>query len=592
MQKPRAYSYSRVSCRLQLKGGGLERQLAMAQRWCAENGYTLDEDFELTDPGRSAFKGDHLREGVLGQLLGLFQSHRIPAGSVLLIEAVDRLSRQEPLDALQDVFLALAKAGAVIVDLEDGQRYSRDTLNADPLALVKLALRIQAAHDYSRRLSRRVGEHWCQARVRYRAGDPLARGGRGGRKPYWVSLSGDGQRWELNDNAAIVENIVNLLLVQGATQTAQQLNGLGVRTSTGAMWSSSAVLRIAHDPALCGKLALGRRAHAEALAALRRWEASPRSDPPPASPPEVETIAGYWPPIITVEAFDRLQRLLKNRVLDPGSKGQRPDVSSFLRGLARCQCGSPMTVQLSVQNRRARYSYLRCGPRRRGTGCQCSGRGWRVEHLEAHLCFQLGRAAIGLGLHRPGDDRHQRLKQLEQRSKEAQGGVKTAQLRLKRARLALEAALDEGGSVSLLERLNGVVDAREAELLQTQQAAAEVADTIARDKSAPGLKDALSRQPALELMWAVGQGTATPQQKRELHRLLRSIRLGLVLDDSNPAAMRVGIGCDGETWDWQPFLGAAEPGRLLVNGVLVGPATDRTRPLSGSALRVEPVPTE
>ncbi len=592
MQKPRAYSYARVSCRLQLKGGGLERQLAMAQRWCAENGYELAEDFELVDPGRSAFKGDHLREGVLGQLLELFKTHRIPPGSVLLIEAIDRLSRQEPLDALQDVFLALARAGAVIVDLEDGQRYSRETLNADPLALVKLALRIQAAHDYSRRLSRRVGEHWNQARVRYRAGDPLARGGRGGRKPYWVSLSADGQRWELNDNAATVQKILDLLQVQGATQTAQHLNGLGVKAPTGARWSSSSILRVAHDPALCGALALGRRANAEALAALRRWEASPRSGPPPATPPGVETVPGYWPPVMTVEGFDRLQRLLKHRAQDPAAKGQRLTVSSFLRGLARCQCGSLMSVQLSLQNRKGRYSYLRCGPRRRGAGCQCSGRGWRVEQLEAHVCFRLGRAAIGLGLQRPGDDRRQRLEQLEQRSQQAQAGVKTAQLRLKRARLALEAGLDEEASVSLLERLNGIADARASELLQAQQAAAEIADTVARGKTAPSLQDALSGRPALELMWAVAHGTATPGQKQELHRLLRSMRLGLVLDDSNRESPRVGIGCDGEVWDWMPFLGASEPARLLVEGVLVGPATDRTRPPSRSALRVEPEPAE
>ena len=93
------------------------------------------------------------------------------------------------------MFLALAKAWVVIVDLLDGQRYSRETLNADPLALVKLALSIQAAHNYSRRLSRHVGEQLSQARARYRSGDPLARGGRGSRKPYWVILSADEKRW-------------------------------------------------------------------------------------------------------------------------------------------------------------------------------------------------------------------------------------------------------------------------------------------------------------------------------------------------------------------------------------------------------------
>ena len=590
MPKPRAYSYARVSSRLQLKGGGLERQLAMARKWCVENDHELDEDFELVDPGRSAFKGDHLRDGVLGQLLEMFQAHRIPSGSVLLIEAVDRLSRQEPLDALQDVFLALAKAGAVIVDLEDGQRYSRETLNADPLALVKLALRIQAAHDYSRRLSRRVGEHWSQARARYRSGDTLARGGKGGRKPYWVSLSADEKRWELNEHADTVRRIVDLLQMNGATQAAQQLNALGICTSTGARWSKNSVLRIAHDPAICGALVLGRRAHADAHAAMRRWEVSPRLGPPPEVPPKVETVSGYWPPAVTEEVFDRLQRSLKQRWYEPASKGQRREVSSFLRGLACCQHGSPMSVQLSMRNPNGSdYAYLRCSRRRSGPGCQCSGRGWRVDQLQAHVCFRLGRAAIGIGLQRPDDDRRQRLQQLEQRTQEAQGLIRSAELRLNRARQAMDAALDEGASVSLLERLNEAVDARADELQQIQQGATEAADNLTQAQASPDLQDSLSRRPALELMWAVAQRNETPDQQRGLHKLLRSLRLALVLDDSDPAALRVGMGCDGEVWGWQPFIGAAEPARLFVEGVVLGPIRDHT-PSSpdSSGLRIDP----
>jgi len=177
--------------------------------------------------------------------------------------------------------------------------------------VVKLALRIQAAHDYSRRLSRRVGEHWSQARARYRSGDPLARGGRGGRKPFWVSLNADEKRWELNQHADNVRRIVDLLQMNDATQAAQQLNALGICTSTGSRWSKKSVLRIAHDPAICGALVLGRRAHANTHDELRRWEVSPRLGPPPEAPPKVETISVYWPPVVAEEDFARLHRLLK-----------------------------------------------------------------------------------------------------------------------------------------------------------------------------------------------------------------------------------------------------------------------------------------
>ena len=60
VSKPKAFSYSTVSCALQIRGGGLERQVVMARAWCAAHGYELDEELELADPGVSAFKGDQL----------------------------------------------------------------------------------------------------------------------------------------------------------------------------------------------------------------------------------------------------------------------------------------------------------------------------------------------------------------------------------------------------------------------------------------------------------------------------------------------------------------------------------------------------
>jgi hypothetical protein len=61
----------------------------------------LDEGFALVDHGGTAYKGDYLRDGVLDQLLEMFQAYRSPCGSVHLLEAVDRVSRQEPVVACQ-----------------------------------------------------------------------------------------------------------------------------------------------------------------------------------------------------------------------------------------------------------------------------------------------------------------------------------------------------------------------------------------------------------------------------------------------------------------------------------------------------------
>ena len=84
-------------------------------------------------------------------------------------------------------------------------------------------------------------------------------------------------------------------------------------------------------------------------------------------------------------------------------------------------------------------------------------------------------------------------------------------------------------------------------------------------------------------------GTRPPDQRWGLHKLLRALRLALVLDDSDPAALRVAMGCDGEVWDWQPFLGTAEAARLFVEGVVLGPMREHMPSSPGSSgLRIEP----
>jgi hypothetical protein len=153
----------------------------------------------------------------------------------------------------------------------------------------------------------------------------------------------------------------------------------------------------------------------------------------------------------------------------------------------------------------------------------------------------------------------------------------------------MDAALDEGASVSLLERLNEAVDTRAVELQQIQQGATEAADNLTQAQASPDLQDSLNRRPALELMWAVAQRNETPDQRQGLHKLLRSLRLALVLDDTDPAALRVGMGCDGEVWDWQPFLGKAEPARLFVEGVVLGPMKEHMPSTpDSSGLRIDP----
>ena len=119
----KAYSYIRFSSPEQLKGDSLRRQLEASKRYAEENGLTLDESIDLKDYGVSAYRGEHKTKGALGIFLNLIGQGKIEKGSILIIEAFDRLSREKVLDAF-DGFSEIVKAGIQIVTLNNGQVYT------------------------------------------------------------------------------------------------------------------------------------------------------------------------------------------------------------------------------------------------------------------------------------------------------------------------------------------------------------------------------------------------------------------------------------------------------------------------------------
>jgi len=51
----------------------------------------------MRDEGLSAYHQKHIKSGALGVFLEAILAGKIPAGSVLIVEGLDRLSRAEPL---------------------------------------------------------------------------------------------------------------------------------------------------------------------------------------------------------------------------------------------------------------------------------------------------------------------------------------------------------------------------------------------------------------------------------------------------------------------------------------------------------------
>jgi DNA invertase Pin-like site-specific DNA recombinase len=152
---PRAYSYVRFSTPEQAHGDSLRRQTEAARAYAARQGLELDDQLTLRDEGISAWEGRNAQTGALAGFLELARTGVVPKGSYLIVESLDRISRQtvrKAIRTLEDV----AEAGINVVDLSDGGKvYNIETLEKDQMAFLMMAIRFMRANEESEIKSQR-----------------------------------------------------------------------------------------------------------------------------------------------------------------------------------------------------------------------------------------------------------------------------------------------------------------------------------------------------------------------------------------------------------------------------------------------------
>ena len=115
-----------------MRGDSLRRRMDAAHKGAAENGMVIDES--LTDLGASTCRGLNRLKGALGKFLDLVAKGQVPRGSFLIIESLDRFSREDAIDVIGE-FSKVPKSGVTIVTLIDRQTYSLERIQAEPMAL-------------------------------------------------------------------------------------------------------------------------------------------------------------------------------------------------------------------------------------------------------------------------------------------------------------------------------------------------------------------------------------------------------------------------------------------------------------------------
>jgi DNA invertase Pin-like site-specific DNA recombinase len=354
----KAYSYVRFSTPQQALGDSLRRQTEKAERYAVEHGLTLDTDLKMTDAGVSAFRGKNATTGALGGFLRAVESNYVPAGSYLLIENIDRLSRDHVLEA-STLFSQLILAGIIIVTLTNGEVYSRQRLNEEPYAMLMIVLEQIRANQENVRKSQLIGDAKARKKQQLVAngvnGKPYTR-----QTPAWITWSDERKAYELlPDRAAIVREIFERTDAgDGIDRIAKDLNQRGVDTWGGRRgqrkadhWRGSYMRKILMSSAPIGSFTPHVTEHDEVTRARR--------DVP------MDAIANMFPAVVSEDLYWRVNRRFKTTA--PRGKNAGRDPKSIVAGIMRCStCGHAIT-----RVSKGTYVYLVCSrANMRAQGCK------------------------------------------------------------------------------------------------------------------------------------------------------------------------------------------------------------------------------
>lgn len=338
-----AFSYLRVSSTRQAgeARSGLGRQADQFLPFCQRHGLTPSLD-PLVDAGISAYRGSNRERGALGQFLAAARDGLIPEGAVLVVEDLDRFSREAPSYAEAQLG-ELFQLGLALAVVRDDVVIDRSTYDSDIGVRLQLLVRRDAAHDYSRKLSERVGAAHERARARERQGEIV----NGHCRPQWLDYDDQGGTFTVNDRWPIYRRMVDLCLQgYGQVRVAAMLNGEGHRNTRGGLWSGASVAQVWKDRRLIGERVYGERRRAGSA--------------------QIEVLPGYFPAMLTREEWDQLQAAIAQRSSNRGRAGRGEHRHNILQGVIFCTCGMRRELQVAAKPSGRKHAYLVCKSKIRG----------------------------------------------------------------------------------------------------------------------------------------------------------------------------------------------------------------------------------
>ncbi|MEG3164837.1 recombinase family protein [Sphingomonas sp. PB2P19] len=345
-------TYKRFSTKAQDKGSSLDRQTQAIDTMVRDHKWEVIEEIE--DLGSSAWRGDHLRSGNLGKFKDRVDAGEIEHGTILVIENIDRLSRENVKKARRWVE-EVTEAGIAVAVASKNKVFNEASLSGENIIeLLEYLMEAKRSNDESQTKSDRISGAWRKAeKDAAETGKLITR-----TVPAWIDITPDGQRVENVERGVVVRRIYELCASGvGYMSISKILNEEGVEVwgrpsvNVSRLWEWSYIRNVLKHPAVEGEYHAGRKV----------------------GKPTGQVIEGYYPAVVPPELVARARAAMQNRSRTGGANFANP--ANLFAGLMKCGlCEGNMIRRpsRSLTHERAgkQASYLQCYEAKRGGACK------------------------------------------------------------------------------------------------------------------------------------------------------------------------------------------------------------------------------
>jgi DNA invertase Pin-like site-specific DNA recombinase len=239
-------SYSRFSDPYkQSKGDSQDRQDRTFRDFCTRHTLTPLPEF-FADKGRSGYKDEHRKKGRFGDLVAQAKDGKFEPGTVVVVEAWDRLGRLRP-DKQVDLIAELLRTGVDIGIARLDDIFTESDFGTHKWT--SLAVFVQLAYQESKQKAERIAASWEKRRELARAENKQM----SKRLPGWL----DAQRKPIPERVAVLKRIFKLSADgYGRARIVRTLTKEGVKTFSdkGDKWTRPYVNKLLTDRRVLGEL--------------------------------------------------------------------------------------------------------------------------------------------------------------------------------------------------------------------------------------------------------------------------------------------------------------------------------------------------